>query len=977
MVRDRDSFGFDASIASMEIRDRLLRESKWLRQIARALLRDEHLAEDLSQEALMAALVRPPHSDNVRGWLHVVLRRMAWLRVRRDARRSAREREVSVPDWERSAADETERRFAHEAVTQAVLRLDEPLRTTLLLRFWSDLSIPEIAEKMEVSHEAARQRVQRGLERLRQELPEGVAPALMWFAFPGAPQREAARAPAVTAPRMVLAAVVVICVAWLSLTWGRGDRATDSPAESRRVSDAAEPVGGTRAASRGLRAPEVLREEVDPRSSARSLAVRVRAEHGASVGGVTVSLRPAQDRSWLREVRAVTSAEGIATFADDDLPPGDAWAVRSDRGEEPRRVEGGTSTVELRLPRGASISGTVKGPDGEPLAAAPVWLVPPGRTSDEGAVVATTTADGRFALEHVLVGSAVAALPPGFAASWPVVVEAPGADLELKCWPRRMDLRGSVRGPGGEAVERAAVLVGWAVPAGVAPPPSRLRTASDGAFVCSEQGHMETPVWVCAPGFAVQRLLAREEGGREFDIRLSAGGAVEGVVVDLRGDPVAEAVVEVRQEPVEPPDGMAWDGPGWGRLSVVAGRDGRFVVDAIHPGRVELRCVAPAGGVAEAVLELNEGERLRWDPVVGRGCELRAVVQDSARVPLAGMHATVRRVGAQETTDLVTSGEGELRLPRCPEGAVYRIQIRQPDAIVGRHTWTVELAALPGQVHPIVVPEESIARHHASLELVGPDGAPVGAAEIALVGVSAGGVVVDTRWQAEAEGGRYEFGPVLPGRYACVVSTPELGPMALGNLDMGAGGDQALGTRVFAQPGAVRLRVRRPDGQPLVHEFIPVFGDALPRPVRLPLHSGVGGVALQPGRYQVSYSGGEGALCNLEFEVGAGERIPLVMDLQEGVVRRFRFRGMARSRDCVSFGWYREGREVYRDYVELGLNDTSEFELPLMPGSYRVIARDHRGQSAVTEFVVADQKEANSVIELDCALGSAGDAGVR
>ena len=59
--------------------DALLAETRWLRAVARGLVRDGGSAEDLAQDVMLDALQRRPSSDDggLRGWLRTVARRRA------------------------------------------------------------------------------------------------------------------------------------------------------------------------------------------------------------------------------------------------------------------------------------------------------------------------------------------------------------------------------------------------------------------------------------------------------------------------------------------------------------------------------------------------------------------------------------------------------------------------------------------------------------------------------------------------------------------------------------------------------------------------------------------------------------------------------------------------------------------------------------------------------------------------------------
>ncbi len=118
----------------------LLSEGDFVRAIAHSLLSDEGEAEDVVQETWLTVLRhRPRISRNAQGWL----RRVVTNRVRQDGRsagrRAAREKLSARSERVPSAAEIAEREAIRASVVRAVLALEEPYRSVILLRYYEDL----------------------------------------------------------------------------------------------------------------------------------------------------------------------------------------------------------------------------------------------------------------------------------------------------------------------------------------------------------------------------------------------------------------------------------------------------------------------------------------------------------------------------------------------------------------------------------------------------------------------------------------------------------------------------------------------------------------------------------------------------------------------------------------------------------------------------------------------------------------------
>ena len=151
--------------------DWLLQHASWVRRLAHSLVADPTAAEDLVQDAWVAALTHPPATDrSLRPWLATVLRNLARKAARHRRHRDDREARATAPA-ERPAPEELcEQLDAERLLTEELARLDEPYRSTLLLRYYEDLAPIEIARREGIPPGTVRWRIKTGLERLRERL---------------------------------------------------------------------------------------------------------------------------------------------------------------------------------------------------------------------------------------------------------------------------------------------------------------------------------------------------------------------------------------------------------------------------------------------------------------------------------------------------------------------------------------------------------------------------------------------------------------------------------------------------------------------------------------------------------------------------------------------------------------------------------------------------------------------------------------
>ncbi|MEE8143711.1 MAG: sigma-70 family RNA polymerase sigma factor [Planctomycetota bacterium] len=149
----------------------ILATSRWIRSLARQLVADEALQDDVVQETLLTAIEKAPRqSQALYGWLQKVVRSRVWLHHRKQTRRLRREKRVAQKEEVPSEVVLAERMELQQKVTEAVLQLPEPYRRTVILRYLEEMSPSEIARRLRLPASTVRSRLHRAHQQLKQLL---------------------------------------------------------------------------------------------------------------------------------------------------------------------------------------------------------------------------------------------------------------------------------------------------------------------------------------------------------------------------------------------------------------------------------------------------------------------------------------------------------------------------------------------------------------------------------------------------------------------------------------------------------------------------------------------------------------------------------------------------------------------------------------------------------------------------------------
>lgn len=206
-----------------------------------------------------------------------------------------------------------------------------------------------------------------------------------------------------------------------------------------------------------------------------------------------------------------------------------------------------------------------------------------------------------------------------------------------------------------------------------------LRTDADGNFEVSGLSMEQNYAFlVTSDGFAAAMSpivrLTRSHPERQVEIQLTHGVSVSGIVLRSNGNPAAEAHVSVQ------PPGDAWEFDlRHLHASSIAGRDGRFEIENVHPGQYEISAstMGDSGSYESSydwesdepqVIVVSTGRSVSNitiqlqppDEDFGMSGPVRGVVQMSSLVPVPNVTVTLKPGPLSDSIEMtvVTDSKG-------------------------------------------------------------------------------------------------------------------------------------------------------------------------------------------------------------------------------------------------------------------------------------------------------------------------------
>ncbi len=335
-----------------------------------------------------------------------------------------------------------------------------------------------------------------------------------------------------------------------------------------------------------------------------------------------------------------------------------------------------------------AIRGLVRGDDGEPLPGATVTALPTeGR--DGTSTVATTGADGRFALNAPADGASLRIAAPGLVTVTEMRV-IPGREIEIRL-EKGGSIDGSIRSVEGGGAIPGATVTATARAGGSLAFSDSSTTDTNGHFSFPAVPGRPVNLRVDATGFEpLEDRGIRVVKGQAVtrDLSLRPGLKVRGTVVD--GDtrkPVEGAVVAYGLQNISGKREVTTDATGSFTIPGIARGQQLFVIRA--DGYSETRKSLPLEDDPTIVLEIFKGRTLR-----GR-------VEDRSGSPIAEALVFVGRegvfVGPRSKPSASTDRDGRFTVPDLPAGQTYRLIVRHdghPETISPEIALTADTAEI-------------------------------------------------------------------------------------------------------------------------------------------------------------------------------------------------------------------------------------------------------------------------------------------
>ncbi len=821
-----------------------------LLRVARHLAREPGDAEDLVQATFLTAIEAADTHERgkpVLPWLLGILSNQARAHRRRLRRRPdpTRVRADVVADVD----DEVARNELERELAVAIDDLPAAYRPVLRLWFEHGLEAQEIAATLERPAGTVRSQVSRGIEMLRQRLPEGLAGvgavavsvaasrsalAAIRSKVLGHPTLHVAGASSGIGSALVLggllmlhhkllalgAVAAVAVLSWLSFV-PPGEVAPNEVIASGPPAVAAGNVGASQ--NRDVVPAGIERDAVEvpkepPEDEGETLATKpttlvvqiVDGKTGAPLAGYGLATRRPGEISNLNRSSVLSRSDRNGKIWFERIAPG-SWWLELDRANivgvaEVREGQVNEHTVSLEDL--GVVTGVVVDQSGRPIPDADIVLQGRGMTAP---TLATSDALGQFEIRHVR-GGELQARKPGYAPSFVEGVQGqPGGQTEIQLQLRAaggtltgrvLDVDGSPLADAGVAIARVE-HIGLEITQidGPQPRPLWVRTDEAGMFRTDELDVGEHIVVARGLGENVTPASQRVQVttmGTHVDLQCAQPAVIEGAL-DLGGEAMPREGVRVTVWTEEPTEDLGYLVNLFGLRNQVLDPDGRFRIVGVLPGRVQVTAFRGAQSIGQQMHTIAAGQTVRCDFALGGGS---AAVKVQLQLP-AGSKAAPTLMAMVYHSATPNGPPG--MVPFQDGRATVQCSTTGPSSIVvtelrGRRN-IVQLAR--AQVQPgerkvtIEIGEDQLPTRHVRGRIVDSQHAPQQGVTVAVRRMATDGLISVLEGATGADG-TFDLGPLPTGQYAVLVGELR-SAKAVGQAVLTSARDEDVGDLVVAQ----------------------------------------------------------------------------------------------------------------------------------------------------------------------------------
>jgi RNA polymerase sigma-70 factor (ECF subfamily) len=864
----------------------LLAQSRWLDALARRLVTDPHEADDIVQETWIAALKHPPPASvPARSWLARVARNFAIQRGRGESAR--RKREESVARHESTAGDSAaiDRAQTHRRLVDAVLVLEEPYRSTVVLHYFDHLPIVDIAVRQSTPESTVRTRLSRAISMLRARFQHEDGDAWSAAFLPlFAKTHHVPLTPATSSTSLstttviggiavatawkigasVAAAALVTWWMWPSHTPLAVDLGAVAPSESPKEplaatgSDAQQPRLALSATAPATPSSTPSQPLADTHALA-SLDVHVRwGDDGTPASGIMVGLwQVGAPDPFTNRREGRTDEHGHVHF--DGVFVGKV-GVSGDRGGDAMVSVSAEkpSVADITIPDGMDVEGTVVDDHGEPVPDARIWISNYFNQTD-GHEVERSDANGRYHLRDVGEARYLAALHDRYGPSEQHLLERhpTGAHVELPLVLIRSArvIAGTVLDEVGRPVAGARVELrpgqrsaadecgreSW-----VTFPPVHRITDAAGAFEAADMGDGMVRVTVRAVGFAPADAFASEQPDQRGPIivKLKRQASMHGFIRNADGTPADDVLVACGDY------GGVMGSQTWTRA------DGSYRLEQLSALRNQVHVDARGGGEERRNFDLTAGADVEWNVTLRPNASVKGSVTDAEAKPLAGWLVMAKTSGDvnAKIQSAYTAEDGSFTVGNWPNGA-DTLEVREPDTLLGEAAVLVRGVEAGDENVKVTVHPGDMRSAFITGRVLDTAGQPL--ADTQVIWSSAlthQGMMVPTN-----DAGRFRVGPLRAGAYELEVDVKGQARKQVHDIHLAPKQELDVGDVQLERSGALVVRVHFPPGVP-AETFMPSLTihhiDSKDDPESMSLKDYEGRLAgLLPGDYLVSFEG--------------------------------------------------------------------------------------------------------------------------